>query len=71
MMTSEKGGVLKVGFHGAWAGNVVVDGVDPGRDEWKAWCSLRDGAAQQYCPDRLTPVAFVVNKVLHWQALAV
>lgn len=37
--------------------------MDPGRQEWKAWCSLRDGAAKQWCPDSLKPVAFVVNKV--------
>jgi hypothetical protein len=45
------------------AGDLLIDGVDPGRKEWKAWCSLRDTAAEQWCPTSLKPVAFILNKV--------
>ena len=44
-------------------GNLFVDGVPPERPEWKAWCELRDSAAQHLSPDCMKPVAFVLSRV--------
>ncbi|KAK9918553.1 hypothetical protein WJX75_004940 [Coccomyxa subellipsoidea] len=43
-------------------GNLLTEGVDPGRDEWKAWCSFRDSIAEEWNPDSLRAVAFILNR---------
>lgn len=44
-------------------GTLLTEGVDPGRDEWKAWCSFRDSIAEEWNPDSLRAVAFILNRV--------
>ncbi|BDA48953.1 probable phospholipase A1 EG1, chloroplastic/mitochondrial at C-terminar half [Coccomyxa sp. Obi] len=43
-------------------GNLLTEGVDPGRDEWKAWTSFRNDIAKEWNPDNLKAVAFVLNR---------
>ena len=45
------------------AGNLLTEGVDPSREEWKAWTSFRDSIAEEWNPDSLKAVAFILNRV--------
>ncbi|EIE18845.1 alpha/beta-hydrolase [Coccomyxa subellipsoidea C-169] len=43
-------------------GNLLTEGVDPTREEWKAWTSFRDSIAEEWNPDSLKAVAFILNR---------